>query len=99
MWLELQEENVPHRALALVLREEESCVRKAAVTLVQELFTAGKFRYVLYIYYMCVPLRLGLETVRTPCVDKDYVNQTSVIRFKFHDYKFHADQTSILHDP
>ncbi|MPC23457.1 hypothetical protein E2C01_016506 [Portunus trituberculatus] len=41
--LELEEENLPHRALSAVLGEGEAAARKAALTLVQELFLAGKF--------------------------------------------------------
>ncbi|XP_063885348.1 uncharacterized protein LOC135113733 isoform X3 [Scylla paramamosain] len=41
--LELEEENLPHRALSAVLNEGEAAARKAALTLVQELFLAGKF--------------------------------------------------------
>lgn len=41
--LELEEENLPHRALSAVLSEGEAAARKAALTLVQELFLAGKF--------------------------------------------------------
>ncbi|XP_042234240.1 uncharacterized protein LOC121874235 isoform X2 [Homarus americanus] len=43
VYAELKAESLPHRSLAFVLREGESPVRRAAVTLVQELFLAGKY--------------------------------------------------------
>ena len=45
VWSELEDENLPHRALSAMLSEGEAAVRKAALTLVQELFLASKFRY------------------------------------------------------
>ncbi|KAG0717891.1 hypothetical protein GWK47_053536 [Chionoecetes opilio] len=43
VWSKLEEENLPHRAVSAMLSEDEAAVRKAALTLVQELFLAGKF--------------------------------------------------------
>ncbi|XP_069951691.1 uncharacterized protein [Cherax quadricarinatus] len=43
VYTELKEENLAHKALTFSLREGESTVRKAALTLVQELFLAGKY--------------------------------------------------------
>lgn len=43
VWCELQDENLPHRALSAALTEGEASVRRAALILVQELFLAGKY--------------------------------------------------------
>lgn len=43
IWFELCKENLPHRALAMVLHEEDTSVRRAALTLCEALFIAQRY--------------------------------------------------------